>query len=120
MRGAIGSLPLRMLLKAVTIVAHCAFRRIAFRRFASGDMSSASGSYIAHADIAVRSATIGRASLGNDFNRAITGAGNALLAAIFSEVSLSSVAFGRRPNHRRWLVSSNVEFGASSWMLYPR
>src|SRR5678815_2017568 len=96
-----GSLPLRILLNAVTIVAHCAFRRIAFRKFASGDMSSASGSYMAHADVAVRSATIGRASFGNDFISAITWGGNARLAAILSDVSFSSAAFGRRPNHRR-------------------
>src|SRR5204862_3777856 len=106
-----------MLWNAVTIVAHCALRRMALRRFASGDMSFASESYIEQAEMAVRNTSIGAASLGNAFIRAITPEGSARLAAILSEVSLSSATLGKRPNQRRWLVSSNVELEANSWML---
>src|SRR5947207_6394407 len=100
MRGASGSLPFRMLWNVVTIVAQRAFRRTALRRFASGDISFASGSYIEQAEMAVRSTSMGAALLGSAFIKAMTSAGRARLAAILSEVSLSSATLGKRPNHR--------------------
>ena len=48
-----------------TIVAVCAVSRIALRTFASGDMSSASGSYMREGRNGRRRTSIGRAVFGN-------------------------------------------------------
>ena len=61
--GATGSRPLRMCSCAATIIGTCDVSRMPLRSVASGELSATSGSNAASAETAVRSTSIGCASL---------------------------------------------------------
>src|SRR5207247_2756428 len=77
------TLSLHDALPILMIVGVCAVSRMALRRFASGDMSSASGSYIESIETAVRSTSIGSAFLGIALIASVTACGIARLELSF-------------------------------------
>jgi hypothetical protein len=118
-RGATGSLPFRMRSKAARIVGIFAVSRIALRRFAGSELSSASGSWSESPETAVRSAAMASASAGKPRSMSRIGSEIACSAASSRCSPSSSSRFGSRPFQRRYATSSNVVLRARSSISYP-
>ena len=109
-------MPFRIRLQAATSVGTCAWMRTAFRRFASRELSPASGSYTPRAETAVR-----RTSIESDFRgrlrtsvRTLAGS-RRWVARAFRRLS-SSARLGSAPFQSSATVSSNEECATRSWM----
>ena len=96
-KGATGSLPSRRRSQPATMVGITDVRRIERRRFASGELSPASGSKEERAETVVRNTSIGVEDMGSNRMNSLTGSGSARFARSCAFISSSCSFVGKTP-----------------------